>query len=72
MNEFQLYMVVGQRIKKMREEKGLTQQGLADLCNFEKSNMSRIEAGRTNLTLKSLLAISEALNIQIKQLVDFD
>lgn len=71
MNEFQLYKVVGQRIKTMREEKGLTQQGLADLCNFEKSNMSRIEAGRTNLTLKSLLTISEALNIQIKQLVDF-
>jgi len=72
MNEFQLYMVVGQRIKTIREEKGLTQQDLADLCNFEKSNMSRIEAGRTNLTLKSLLTISEALNIQIKQLVDFD
>ena len=72
MNEFQLYKAVGRKIKSTREAKGLTQQGLADLCNFEKSNMSRIEAGRTNLTLKSLLTISEALNIQIKQLVDFE
>ncbi len=72
MDVFQLYKEVGQRIKIIREEKGLTQQGLADLCNFEKSNISRIEAGRTNLTLKSLLLISEALNIPIKQLVDFD
>jgi len=71
MNKFQLYKAVGRKIKTIREQKSLTQQGLADLCNFEKSNMSRIEAGRTNLTLKSLLTISEALNIQIKQLVDF-
>lgn len=72
MNEFQLYKAVGQRIKSIREGKGLTQQGLADLCNFEKSNMSRIEAGRTNLTLKSLLTIGQALNIPIKKLVDFE
>lgn len=72
MNVFQLYKAVGKKIKTLREDKGLTQQGLADLCNFEKSNISRIEAGRTNLTLKSLLLISEALNIPIKQLVDFD
>jgi len=71
MNEFQLYKAVGGKIKAIREAKGLTQQGLADLCNFEKSNMSRIEAGRTNLTLKSLYTISEALGVQIKQLVDF-
>jgi len=71
MDEFQLYKAVGQRIKTIREAKGLTQQGLADFCNFEKSNMSRIETGRTNLTLKSLYTISEALGVQIKQLVDF-
>jgi len=71
MNEFQLYKAVGQRIKTIREEKGFTQQDLADLCNFEKSNMSRIETGRTNLTLKSMFTICEALNIQIKQLLDF-
>jgi transcriptional regulator with XRE-family HTH domain len=72
MNEFQLYKAVGQRIKSIREKKGFTQQGLADLCNFEKSNMSRIETGRSNLTLKTLLTISNALNVQIKQLVDLE
>lgn len=72
MNESQLYKAVGQRIRSFREEKGLTQEGLADLCNFEKSNISRIETGRTNLTLKSMLTISKALNIQIKQLLDIE
>ena len=72
MNEFQLFIKVGEKIRRIREGKNISQQELAALCNFEKSNMSRIESGRTNLTLKSLLTISEALNIQIKQLVDFE
>lgn len=72
MNEFQLFIKVGQNIRKIREGENISQQELAALCNFEKSNMSRIEAGRTNLTLKTLLSISMALSVSIKELVDFD
>ena len=68
MNEFQLYVKVGQEIKNIRLRKGLTQQELADNCNFEKSNMSRIEAGRSNLTLKTLHLICNALSVPIKDL----
>lgn len=67
MNEFQIYKSVGLKIREIRTSKGLNQQELADLCNFEKSNMSRIEAGKTNLTLKTLFLISEALNVPIKE-----
>lgn len=70
MDEIQLYIKVGQKIKQARESKGLTQQELAYLCNMEKSNISRIESGRTNLTLKTLLAISNALSIQMNKLLD--
>lgn len=72
MDEIQLYIKVGQKIKQARESKGLTQQELAYLCNMEKSNISRIESGRTNLTLKSLNSISKFLSISIKELVDFE
>lgn len=65
MDESQLYIAVGKKIKECRERIGISQQELADRCNFEKSNMSRIEAGRTNLTLKSLLLISKALEIPL-------
>lgn len=66
----ELYILVGQRIKFIRESKELSQQDLAAKCNFEKSNMSRIEAGRTNLTLKTLFIISNALSISTKELLD--
>lgn len=72
MNEFQLYIKVGQNIRRIRESKNLSQQELADRCNFEKSNMSRIEAGRTNLTLNTLLTISNVLSVPIKDIFVFE
>lgn len=72
MKEFQLYIDVGKKIKECRERIGISQQELADRCNFEKSNVSRIEAGRTNLTLKSLFLISEALEIPIKKFFELE
>lgn len=63
---------LGNRIKAMRENKGISQQELASMCDFEKSNMSRIEAGRTNPTIGTLLKISYALNINITVLVDVE
>lgn len=71
LNEFQLYIKVGQKIRKIREDRDISQQELADRCNFEKSNMSRIEAGKTNLTLKTLLIISDALTVPLREFLDF-
>ena len=72
MNEQQLFIKIGDKIKELRELKNLSQQDLAALCNFAKSNMSRIEAGRTNLTIKTLFKISNALKVPLKDLVSID
>ncbi len=54
--------------KKIRESKGISQQELAAKCNFEKSNMSRLEAGRVNPTLATLEKVAVALEIDIIEL----
>jgi len=61
---------IGLNIRKIRVKKKISQQDLAAACNFEKSNMSRIEAGRTNLTIGTLLKICEALQVELTDLVD--
>lgn len=71
-SESEIYILIGKKIKTIRESKGLTQQNLADLCDFEKSNVSRIESGRTNITIKNLYKISKALNLKLQELVDFE
>ncbi len=55
-----------------RESKGISQQNLAAVCNFEKANLSRIEAGRTNPTVSTLYKISQALETTISELVDVE
>ena len=61
---------LGIRIKALREERGLSQQQLASKCDFEKSNMSRIESGNTIPSLKSLFKISTALEMKLSVLLD--
>lgn len=67
-----MYMLIGERIKQMRQSKGMTQQMLADECDIEKPNLSRIENGNTNPTVKSLWKISNALGVKLKDLVDVE
>ena len=63
---------IGMKIKEIREDKNISQQDLAAACNFEKSNMSRIEVGRTNLTIGTLLKICDALNVKLGEIIDIE
>lgn len=67
--EFQI--AIGKRIKELRESKKISQVELAALCNFEKSNMSRLEAGNTNPTAYTLHIIAQKLEIETKELLKF-
>ena len=62
---------IGLRIKQLRLQKDISQQDLAAQCNFEKSNMSRLEAGNVNPSAYTLLKIAKSLNIEIKEILDF-
>ncbi len=66
-----LQIKIGKRIQEIRIEKNLSQQDLAAKCNFEKSNMSRLEAGRANATLSTLEIVSKALEVDVIELFNF-
>jgi transcriptional regulator with XRE-family HTH domain len=71
MSDNSLQINVGKQIQKIRESKGLSQQDLAAKCNFEKSNMSRLETGRVNPTLSTLEKVAKALDISLVELFSF-
>lgn len=62
--------IIGQRIKAIRLERKISQQDLAAACNFEKSNLARIEAGRTNPTIGTLEKICRVLDVPISRLFE--
>ncbi|UWY30173.1 helix-turn-helix domain-containing protein [Flavobacterium sp. TR2] len=62
---------VGKRIQEIRIEKNISQQDLASKCNFEKSNMSRLEKGNSNATLSTLEKVCDALQVDLIELFKF-
>ncbi|KQT25886.1 transcriptional regulator [Chryseobacterium sp. Leaf405] len=68
--EFQI--AIGKRIKQLREDKKISQVELAALCNFEKSNMSRLEAGNTNPTAYTLYIIAQKLEVEVFEIMNFN
>ena len=69
MNYQEEILYISTRIKELRKERKLTVQELAYRCDMERSNLSRIEAGRTNLTIKTMCIICNALNITLRDVI---
>lgn len=72
MDKQSLQTHISKRIKQIREEKNISQSELGAMCNFEKSNMSRLESGRISPSLITLYKISKALEVEFYELFKFD
>ncbi len=53
--------LVGRNVKRVRQEKGLTQEQLAELSGFSQQYISGLEQGRRNPTIVSLYELATAL-----------
>jgi len=65
-------MSTGQNIKKIREEKGVTQQTLADLIAMHRSNYSKIESGQRELSIDALNKIAKYFGVTTDQIINYD
>ena len=63
---------IGRQIRKLRTEQSLTQFDLAIKSGMEENALQRIEAGRINPTIKTLLKIVNALDIRFEELFKSD
>ena len=64
--------LLGRRIREFRIKKKLSLRELGLLCDIEKSNIGRIENGRTVPTVSTLRRICNSLEISLKELFDFE
>jgi len=64
-----VYAKIGDNIRTLRKAKKLTQFHMAEICGIEPSNLNRIENGRTNPTVRSLVLIADALGVSMKDLM---
>jgi len=61
----------GNRVRKLREEKGWSQERLADECKLHRTYIGGIERGERNVALRNINAIAKAFDISLKELFDF-
>ena len=72
MDEVELRLYLGQRVKYLRRLASLTQARLAEKTNLSVNYISEIETGITSPTLKTLLKIAQELNVEVKELFNFE
>ncbi len=54
---------IGRRVAELRAEAGLTQDRLAEALAVSVQYLQRVEGGRENLTVRSLVRIATALGV---------
>jgi len=70
MNYTFLYQKFGERIERLRKEKGLTQEVLAEKAGLHRAYFWDIENGR-NISIKTCYKIAKALDVSLSKLFDF-
>jgi|LakMenEpi03Aug12_release.lakeMendotaPanAssembly.Ray.scaffolds.fasta_scaffold2483703_1 transcriptional regulator with XRE-family HTH domain len=69
MKENECLILIGKNISRIRKEQLITIKELGFRCDIEKSNLIPIEKGRINVTIKTLVKICNALDIELKDLL---
>ena len=61
----------GKHLRKLREKKGMTMRQFAIEADIEYSQLSKIERGVINTTISTALTLSNALQVDVRELFKF-
>ena len=62
----------GKNLQKIRESKKLSLLQMSYNCTLDESNISKIEHGKFNITLATIMELAKGLDISPKKLLDFE
>ena len=68
----QNYIYFGKNLEKIRTEKGLSYRQLAQRCDVDFSEISKIEKGERNIQITTIVELAKGLNKSPKELFDFE
>ncbi len=61
----------GLRIKKLRNEKNISQEKLAFLSGFHRTYIGMIERGERNISLTNIAVFAKVFELTVSELIDF-
>lgn len=60
----------GQNVQRVRKERNISQEKLAELAGLHRTYIGMIERAEKNITLCNIEKVAKALNVKISELVD--
>lgn len=61
----------GTHLKKIRESKNFSLLDLDYRCDLNESNISKIEHGKFDIRLSTIIELAKGLGVEAKELLDF-
>lgn len=65
----QYLLKIGGNIRKLRKQRGYSQEEFADIAGFSRSYYTEIETGKRNISILNLIKIIEALNVDPNKII---
>lgn len=72
MNKDELLKQLGRNIKAERVRKGYSREAFAEILDVHPSYIGKIERGEQNMSIEKILELSNALNVNIKDILRFE
>jgi transcriptional regulator with XRE-family HTH domain len=64
-----IYLEIGDRIRRLRDRKGLSQKGLTDDAQLNRTSICNIEHGKQRLPIDRLCMIAVALGAELNEIM---
>lgn len=65
----ELVRILSENLRRLRKDRGLSQEELADRCGLHRTYIGSVERGERNVTLGSLEVIASSLGVSVPYLL---
>jgi transcriptional regulator with XRE-family HTH domain len=62
--------IIAGNVRRLRKARGLSQEGLAEVCGYHRTYIGGIERGERNITIATLEALAGALGVAPVRLLE--
>lgn len=64
-------LLVGKRVKELRNILGISQEELADLAGLDRTYITSVECGKRNISIVNIEKLAKALKVSLAEFFNF-
>jgi len=64
-------LLVGKRVRELRNSIGINQEELADLAGLDRTYITSVECGKRNISIVNIEKLANALQVSLKEFFSF-